>query len=467
MGGVLRTIYDHSPLHVQNLLVTAEGYRLRHARFGAAYRDYRQTLDGRNYSDNEALQAGQDHAFVEFVRFASSASPFYREYYRGIRIDKIRGVADAPILPILEKETLRANLSQIYTRARRASTAISTSGTTGTALTFRYDPIDFQKRMAYLDHFKAQHGFHHLAMKRASFTSSKVVPAGQLNGSFWRMNRAMRQRIYSGYHCHGANIESYVEDLMQYAPDALDGYPSSLDRIAVYILENQIRLPKPPIAIFPTAESLLPHSQARIEAAFGAPVFDQYASSEGAPFVTMCSLGNRHYCLDTGLIEEDLNGDILITGFETHGTPLIRYRIGDRMTLAARDTRCPCGSALPLVSSIAGRTDEYLFASDGHPVPAIYLSLVDPAFAGAVRSMQFVQRSIGTIEVRLDLTDGLERRIETIIREKLSYSLGADTSVLIDCDSPIQIEESGKQRLIVNLVPRELTEDSSDESSEG
>lgn len=55
-------------------------------------------------------------------------------------------------------------------------------------------------------------------------------------------------------------------------------------------------------------------------------------------------------------------GEILVTSFTTEGTPLIRYRIGDRITLIPKDKQCACGSCFPLVEKIEGRSTDYIFS---------------------------------------------------------------------------------------------------------
>lgn len=447
------SLYYHSPILLQNLLTTAEGWRLRRMRYGDDYRSYRDELAQRDYSSRASLLENQDRQFSEFVRFAARNSPFYRKFYGHVDLDSVRGVSDAHLLPILEKETLRRNIGEVYTINPSEGSLSSTSGTSGKSLTVRFTSRDSQRRMAYLDHFKAQHGFENIAMRRASFASPKIIPPKQKRAIFWRDNHAMKQRLYSGYHCHGDNLRHYVDNLIQYAPESIDGYPSAIHQMAAYILSRRVRLRKPPVAIFPTAEMLYPDHKNIIEEAFQCPVLDQYASSEGAPFVTMCERGRRHYCLDTGVIEADSTGDILITGFETHGTPLIRYRVGDKMDLAPASDCCECGNALPLVREIKGRTHDFLYATDGHKVPAIYLSLVSGEFQNSVRSMQFVQHRIGEVKVVLTVDHGADlATLGRLVREKLLYSFGSETSIEVLFADHIEREASGKHRLIVNEV---------------
>lgn len=97
-----------------------------------------------------------------------------------------------------------------------------------------------------------------------------------------------------------------------------------------------------------------------IERAFGAKVRDQYASSEGAPFVWECEYGHYHYDVTTGIIEQmEGSNEVLVTSFTTYGTPLIRYRIGDSMVFSKSNDLCECGFNTPLVESIEGRAIDF------------------------------------------------------------------------------------------------------------
>ena len=74
-----------------------------------------------------------------------------------------------------------------------------------------------------------------------------------------------------------------------------------------------------------------------IEKAFACPVRNQYASSEGAPFITENSNGDLELDLATGYFElEKVEGkiyELIVTGFYTTTTPLFRYKIGDSVEL--------------------------------------------------------------------------------------------------------------------------------------
>ena len=153
---------------------------------------------------------------------------------------------------------------------------------------------------------------------------------------FWRFNSAYNQKLYSTFDMRYENLDYYVTDLNKFAPEIINGFVSAIYQLAKYIIDQKRTIVFKPKAIFTTSETLLPIHRVIIEKAFQAKVFNQYASAEGAPFITECVAGKLHYNIDTGIIEPQEDGRMLVTSFTTHGTPLIRYNIGDSITLTPK-----------------------------------------------------------------------------------------------------------------------------------
>lgn len=452
MSDIKMKIYNHSPIWLQQIFTTIEGYRMKKQRYGSFYDRYLHELKKRDNTDKEKQQQLQNETFVQFVRHAVANSPFYKKYYASIDVNEIHSVRDIKKLPILEKDMVRKYSKQFYTISPKDGVIISTSGTTGKSLNVVYTYEDFQKRLAYLDHFKAQHGFIAGKMKRASFGSRYIIPPKQKKKIFWRDNLAISQRLYSGYYCQGENIPYYVENLNHYKPASIDGYPSALYELACFILDENITLQFTPIAIFTTAETLLPHYKEMIEKAFHCPVRNQYASSEGAPFITECPYGNLHYHLDTGIIETDENGEMIVTCFHTHGTPLIRYKIGDKVKMASEHLICPCGLAHPVVERLEGRSIDYLESPTKGRFTAAYLSLYAGKFLNAVKKMQYIQHDLDEITVLLEVDHTYTSEINKFILEQLHYMFGSEVKIHIKIVDEIPREKSGKYRFIINTL---------------
>lgn len=260
--------------------------------------------------------------------------------------------------------------------------------------------------------------------------------------------------LYSTFDISESNLKYYVESLNSFKPQALDGFFTSLCDIANYVERNEIRLKFRPIAIFPTSETVTPDGRALLERVFGCRVLDQYASSEGAPFVTECMEGNRHVELSTGVFENFGSTDeILVTSFHTHGTPLIRYRIGDTMQFDSKPTRCGCGLSGPIVKSIGGRSDDHLIRLDGAKINGGHVANLFKNMPNALVRAQVIQEKLGEVQILLqvDATKYRPELDELLIRE-FEQAFKDTTELRIEHVSEIPREASGKIRFIKNSV---------------
>lgn len=451
----IENLYDFSPIWIQNTMVTAAGYRNSKSRYGKAYFEHKEFLKRFDTLPLAEKQEYQRQELVRFVRCAYENSPFYRELYKGIDIETIKNVEDLKALPIVDKEMLRSNISSAYTFSSSSAVEWHTGGTTGKSLVVLATREDMMKRMAMLDHFKERVGFQHLKMRRATFNGKHIVPPEQKQKIFWRYNHACKQMIYSSFHITEENAGHYVESLNRFKPQALDGFFTCMIDIANYIERHDIRLDFQPVAIFPTSETLTQPGRELLERVFKCKVYDQYASSEGAPFVTECKHQNLHVELASGVFEhfEEGSDEVLVTSFTTHGTPLIRYRIGDAMRFAPSDDTCPCGMQSPLVESIQGRRLDFLYTAEGAKVNAGNVANLFKNMPNALIRAQTRQEKLGEIQVLLEVDHKVYKpEYDQLLLDEFLHKFGASTKVLIEHVQEIPREASGKFRMIKNSV---------------
>src|SRR5699024_8600208 len=363
-----QSIYNRSPVPLQTLLVSLSGAVKARQRYGKKYHEHRSWLVDFDTWGLERMLEHQAHELQKFVAFSANRSAFYQAFYQGIDHKLVRAPSDLEMLPVLEKDLLRSNMADVYTVGRRRSVEGHTGGTTGKSLVVRYTIEDQMRRMAMLDHFKSRHGFENIKMRRATFSGKHIASPDQQARVYWRHNRAANQMLYSTFDINERNLRYYVQHLNEYKPAALDGFVTSLTDLASFIERNNMQLTFRPVAIFTTSETVTHRARELLERVFSTRVYDQYASSEGAPFITECSENSLHIELSSGVFENFSDShEILVTSFHTHGTPLIRYRIGDSISLN-RDGRCSCGLSSPLAASIQGRSDDFLIRGDGAKV---------------------------------------------------------------------------------------------------
>lgn len=451
----LEIIYDNAPIWLQNLMVTVSGYQRNNQRYGKVYKEHRVFL---KEFDAWSLQKKQDYQLYElkrFIRFAVDKSPYYKKLYENINIESFNSIADLKKLPVVDKEMIRANIKQVNTIPNSKGIEGHTGGTTGKSLVVLFTEEDNNKRMAMLDHFKARVGFEHRKMRRATFNGKHIIPPGQKKKVFWRYNAACKQMIFSSFHLTEENMKYYVESLNWFKPHAIDGFFMSMCDVAGYIERHQIPLTFTPVAIFPTSETLTQAGRELLERVFKCKVYDQYASSEGAPFVTECKEQRLHVELASGVFEhfEKDNNEVLVTSFTTHGTPLIRYRIGDAMTMEDSGKKCACGMESPLVKQIQGRKLDFLYTAEGAKINGGNIANLFKNMPNALIRAQTIQEKLGEITVRLEADKNLYRpEYDDLLRDEFHHKFGTSTKIYIEHVDEIPREKSGKFRMIKNNI---------------
>lgn len=449
-----RSLYDRAPVALQHVAISAAGYQRNRERYGEEYRAYRRFLvdfDTWNLADK---LAHQQRELVELLTYTHARSAFYRDLWSGVDLGGVRTVADLQRLPMVSKEDLRANIDDVVTIPAAGAIEAHTGGTTGKSLVTLRTVRDNQRKMATLDHFKAKHGFEHLEMRRATFNGKHIVPPGRQDRRFWRYNAACKQMIYSSFHLTEANIGHYVDSLNRFRPHSLDGFFMSLCDVASYIERHGIDLSFTPVAIFPTSETLTPTGRELLERVFGCKVFDQYSSSEAAPFLTECSRQVLHVDLASGVFEPHGDHDeVVVTSFTSHGTPLVRYRIGDAMVFGEPGETCGCGDVSPTVREIRGRRLDYLYNAEGARISAANVANIFKDVPNSIIRAQAFQDRMEHVELRLEVDRGAyDQSHEQIIVDAFRHKFGDETSVAVVLVDEIPREASGKFRLVVNKV---------------
>lgn len=348
--------YENTPIFLQNILTSLNGYRQTRSRYGNIYYSFLIELEKQQNLNEYHAKKYQGQELRHLLRHAVENSPFYRDFYNGIDIEKVKNAEDLRLLPVLDKEMLVQNIQGIYTVSESTAAGSEISLEKGASLKLLFTKGDVQKKKAFLDFFKKQHGAVNLEMKRASFSSRHIIPDHQQNKIFWRDNYFVRQRIYSSKYCNQENAAAYIEDLEKYKPDFIDGLPSAIYELAKFINRNRLILTFQPVAIFPSGEMLHPNYRKEIEEAFDCPLRDRYSASEAVPLIMECVKGRLHYNLFSGIIETTEDGTMIITSFNTYGTPLIRYAIGDRVELPEMEVVCECGSVHPVFDKVHAKT---------------------------------------------------------------------------------------------------------------
>jgi len=432
-------LYSRSPAWLQTLLVSGYGLKLLSLRRGTRYWKWTAFLRESSRWSREQLEAYQLARLQDVLACAREGSLFYQERLKGI---DLRSVSDLRRVPPTDKETFRVELARIRTISR--GIVVHTGGTTGKPLEVFFTRGDIQERMATLDAWRERHGAGRWC-RRATFSGRIIVPPGAEGGGVARTNLPLRQRLYSSFHLQRQRLDEYVRDLEAFQPEMIDGFPSAIAIVAGHIVATGRAGRIRPRSVFSTSENLYDHQRRLIRQAFGCDARNQYASAEGAPFVYECARGSLHYDLRTGVIEQ-AEGGILVTSFTTTGTPLVRYRIGDRMDLTPGT--CDCGDQNPVIRAILGREQDYIVSPE-RGVVGVGLIDIFKKIPPVVQQAQLDQVGVNEVLVRVvpDRAAFEERHLD-VLREGLRERVGPSMAIRFAIVDGIDPEPGGKIKYV-------------------
>ena len=443
---MLQFIYDHSPIAFQNLMVSVQGKLFEKQRYTSYYYDELEKL--RSCKHPFELQKER---MQEFYKLIKSDSEFYHEklvdFQNKIDLNNLHKY------PVLTKEQVRTNVEKMVTKSSEDLIILGTGGSTGKSLKVYSSAYDMSRRIAYLDFFKEQHGVFK-GMRRASIGGKKIIPPRQKRKIFWRYNKQLNQLLFSAYHADGSNLKYYVKQLNDFKPETIDGFPTIIHRIAKFILKNDITLTFSPIAIFPNAEALTDEMKEDIEKAFGCPVRNQYASSEGAPFITENIDGGLEINPMSGYFElQKIEGkiyELIVTGFYTTTTPLFRYKIGDSLELYEELPENYTQKDIK-IKRIIGRNNDFLRSIERGIVTNAHLSTSLKVLGDKVIDSQFVQNELETVEVKLVVDNKADKiKVKRDLEKELALTFGSKTNYDIDFVDSIELTQGGKKRFTIN-----------------
>lgn len=304
------------------------------------------------FSSFEDLTQLQSENAEKFLRFAGQQSPYYAAIFKRHGFDpRTVGVnLDLSILPTTSKRDLISSNSEIHTQFDfKKCFMAETSGTTGEALEFRkneeWDSITRALMMRSYDWYD--------------------VKPWERNGYLWGYNISQRQarktrlldylqNRFRLFRYDPAEIREFARRLV--SASFLTGYSSMIYEIAKAINEtSDMRSDAYSLKLIKgTSETILDVYRTETRLAFGTEIVSEYGAAEAGLIAFECPQGNLHINVENLILEVDDSGEAVVTNLASYSFPIIRYRLGDAVTLDTT-TKCPCKRAHPIIREVLGR----------------------------------------------------------------------------------------------------------------
>jgi len=449
-------LYARLPLLGQHAAVSAFGVTWTWKRFGPGFRGYLAGFEHRDRWDSEQWSAFTQAAVVDFVADAARRVPYYRGAYTA---DEHRAAQAGQLteLPLLAKMPLREEPESFIdpTLWPRRPRIFLTSGSSGTPIATTWSTQELRSSMALREARSARWAGVSFAQPRATFSGRMVEPDPTSDGPFYRLNAVERQIYLSAFHLRPDTAEAYWRAFRRHRIQWATGYAVSFALLAGFILDAGLE-PLSLRAVVTTSEKLTPDMRARISAAFGCPVFEEYAAVENTFFASDCREGSLHVSPDAGLVEilrpdgsptdPGEVGEVVTTGLMRSTQPLIRYRIGDTAMWSADP--CRCGRGMPVIAEVCGRVEDVVVGPDGRRLVrfhGIFVGLPN------VIEAQVVQEAVDRFRIHVVPDRRFDRDDEEEMVRRMRQRLGEVEVRVVRMDH-IPRTASGKFQAVVSEI---------------
>jgi phenylacetate-CoA ligase len=455
-----RSVYFAAPQLIKEAISTVYGMQQRRARYGKSFREALVLLGTTEYQSNDELRERQCWQAVAFVDKGLKETPYYRNHPE---YNARWQTHDISQLPVLGKEQVRSQVSEFYSDQHLATPHRwqHTSGTTGKSLTFPVALSCFQREYAFRAFHYSWAGVDILTREPVAFCAGHPVAHHDCTRPpFWTHDHANNILYLSSYHLAQANLPAYCKELDRFTPIMLSGYPSSIYLLALAYRrygEGRMKLR----GVFTTSETVFPHQRALIEEVFGCKVFDAYGNSEMCAYAMQCEFGEYHLKLEHSYVEVLGEGDqpvlpgetgrLVTTAYGNAAFPLVRYEIGDLVTVSLNQ-KSLCGRSGLILDSVVGRVEDYVVTADRRLVGRLDHIFKDTR---AVVEAQIVQERIGEVTLRIVKSNDYRVHDEEEILHEAHLRLGTGMQVLFEYVDAIPRTGNGKFRFVVSTFDQQ------------
>ena len=420
----------------------------------------------------------------ELVAYARENSPYYRNLYRDLpasfELSDLPPVNKRDLmahwdewisdrnLKLQDVEAFMADKNNIGRKLNGKYLVFTTSGSTGNPLVCICDPTanNIMGGIGAMRSYARREDL--MAFVRRGGKSIGVFA----DEGFYLGNTSIRSRLLSmpwkkkqlAVSSALYPVEKIVEQLNEFQPAMLGGYPSNLELLINEAEEGRLHIS--PVIIMTGGEYLSDILRQRLADTFHCYVQTSYSCTEGGTVACECT--NRHFHVNEDwLIVEAVDKDgnpvpdgvqsdkILLTNLYNYTQPFIRYEVTDRVIM--HHEPCGCGKTSCWLE-LEGRTDDVtVFIENGKEIRiaplAMYAVLKE---IHGIRRFQVLAYPENRLELRMEEAEGSDRsavfeEARQCLLDYLSSQGIQHAEISLSEKMPQQDAGSGKFKHIINM----------------
>jgi len=422
----------------------------------STYRNWKNFLGKAENWSSKKIKRYQLKKLKGYVRKAYKL-PGYKLLYKNNNFHpkNLKSLNDIKKIPFLTKEMLQSNIAS-FTFSKKASSYVTTGGSTGTPLGIYRDKKAFWRELA-----SKAHQYHRVNWKEGDRQIVfRGIPIKNRNKSTFVKN--LNELRFSSFHLNGRYLPIFFKKAAAYKPVWLRCYPSSGCIFAKWLIENKKTLPTIR-GILCASENLRKTQKRLLRKAFrNAKVFSHYGHYELAALAGYCEETEDYHALPFYGFTELVNqknqwvqrkgrvGEIVASSFIMDATPLIRYKTGDLAKFKGNGCR-HCSRPYQIWEKIVGRLQEIIYTKSGNPVSLTAINFHDKTL-DKVKNFQFRQDIQGEVTFcYVPKRDLAGSEIETIIK-KIQKKIGSRVIVRPKKCNSLLLTKRGKYKALIQNI---------------
>ncbi len=365
-----------------------------------------------NKLDYGKLLNGYNDAFISLFKKAYKNSEFYNKLYKkhGIGISDIRDLTDIVKLPIIDRHSIKHEVNNIYHGLDFLKVKGLTSGTSGAPLTVYRTPFNIAAEQAYVRQYRSQYGY--------KFGQPLLSIRGVLGrNTTYEFYKKANILYISSPNVNPGTIEFYHKMIKDFAPVAIEAFPSYLYKIVLELEKKNLSLNIP--NAFTSSETLYGFQRDKVEPYLQTKIHDWYGNVERTIGIAQNAEG-EYKPLPLYSINEFQQDKVITTGLINRTFPLIRYAVDDKLIVDGSDFLENIVS--PKILRIEGRAGDTVDLKDGSAVGCMDHSFKGVSNLETAQIHQYAGKD--TLQVKLVVTSAWSKADEEQLRSNMGRMIG-------------------------------------------
>lgn len=401
------------------------------------------------YWDRTKLLDYQMSRFNELARLAKGSKFYSHKFSNYQAISEVKNIEK---LPITDKEDYQLHPENFVIKTKKKGFAHASSGSTGKPTKIFISPRAEAYRRASVMRFRSWWGLKP-EDKVINFTAYPRANNSLVKKIKNFLNPKLDINIFS---IDQENIFSIYNEIFKYKPKYFRGYVSSIKKLAFLFKDNNINVEALNLkVIIVTSEILYDSDKEAMEEIFGCRVANEYGCAEGGLIAYECPDGGMHLQEETILSYTNKDDEFISTELDNDLTPLINYKIGDKVIMS--DKICSCGRTLNLIERIEGRIgSDDILKPDGSKLNYLFFdkmikNMSDTALWGKVKRFQVIQKGMD-FSIYLVKDNNYNDDVSNYILDYVKEGISKDVNVDLIFVDDIKPEKSGKYRIFKRMI---------------